>query len=324
MNAQILLIGNSDFASTLTQRVRGLEALSVELVSSIREAETVMLSMPPDLVIAQAALFEPVSSYRCLRQHRSLLGVYFILVDDQAVVGLGDWDAALEHLIATVETLEVGIDAYLHLGKGVTEAQATLQDRLLQAQVRHGLQRAQAYRDLARTNDWLSAIALVDALTQLNNRRAFDIALPNQITKARSQQHPLSLMMLDIDFFKQINDNYGHLVGDEVLKGLSKRLQNNMRFYDTPYRYGGEEFVVILSNTDAIEARLVGQRLREVIAEQPFEVADGFSLSISVSIGIAYLIADDDPLGRSLLERADQNLLRAKVQGRNQVVMMKS
>lgn len=198
------------------------------------------------------------------------------------------------------------------------------QCRLIQAHIQIGLTRAQRYRDLSRINDWLSAVALVDALTQINNRRAFDIELPNQIKMARKKETHLSLMMVDIDYFKSVNDRFGHLVGDEVLKQLAKRLLTNMRFYDTPFRYGGEEFVVTLNNTDAQEGIAIANRLRTSIAQTPFKLLQPVngkqSLDLTVSIGVTELTDDDDGNGNTFLNRADQNLLKAKNLGRNRVI----
>lgn len=198
------------------------------------------------------------------------------------------------------------------------------QQRLIQAHIHIGLNRAQRYRDLARINDWLSAVALVDALTQLSNRRAFDMELPRQVKVARSKSKPLSLMVIDIDYFKSVNDRHGHLVGDDVLKQLAKRFLNNMRFYDAPFRYGGEEFVVMLSNTGLEEGQMIAERLRDSIERSPFELhelADEMAaLNITVSIGLTQLKPTDDESGASFLHRADQNLLRAKAAGRNRVM----
>lgn len=200
------------------------------------------------------------------------------------------------------------------------------QCRLIQAHVQIGLGRAQRYRDLSRINDWLSAVALIDALTQINNRRAFDLELPNQIAMARNKGTALSILVLDIDFFKRVNDRYGHLVGDDVLRLLAKRLSSNMRFYDTPFRYGGEEFVVTLSNTDKVEGKAIANRLRELIGQAPFRLSQpvgGVStLDVTVSIGLTELLPEDDDQGRSFLHRADQNLLQAKESGRNRVVAL--
>ena len=198
------------------------------------------------------------------------------------------------------------------------------QCRLIQAHIQIGLGRAQRYRDLSRINDWLSAVALVDALTQINNRRSLDLELPNQIKTAQSNAVPLSLMILDIDYFKSVNDRFGHLVGDDILRQLAQRLLENMRFYDTPFRFGGEEVVITLNNTDAAEGSAIANRLREIIANKPFTlthpVNEVSKLVITVSIGLTQLQPDDDKQGRSLLDRADKNLLLAKSSGRNQVV----
>ena len=198
------------------------------------------------------------------------------------------------------------------------------QQRLIQAHIHIGLNRAQRYRDLSRINDWLSAVALVDALTQLSNRRAFDMELPRQIKIARVKGKQLSLMVIDIDAFKSVNDRHGHLVGDDVLKQLAKRLLANMRFYDAPFRYGGEEFVVTLTNTGIEEGKMIAERLRRSIERAPFKLemlADGLeALDITVSIGLTQLKETDDEKGASFLHRADQNLLKAKANGRNQVV----
>ncbi|MEL7053343.1 MAG: GGDEF domain-containing protein, partial [Cyanobacteria bacterium J06588_5] len=158
----------------------------------------------------------------------------------------------------------------------------------------------------------------------LNNRRAFDLELPNQIQLARTKGTALSLMVLDIDHFKSVNDRFGHLVGDDMLKQLANRLLTNMRFYDTPFRYGGEEFVVILANTELTEGLGIANRIRETIAQEPFELTHPVNevkrLDMTLSVGITQLHSDDDSQGRSFVGRADHNLLAAKAAGRNQVV----
>jgi two-component system cell cycle response regulator len=171
-----------------------------------------------------------------------------------------------------------------------------------------------------RTNDLLSAIALSDPLTELNNRRAFEWELPRQIQNARNRNMPISLIMLDVDYFKTINDTYGHLVGDRALQLFSARLRHNLRFYDTPFRYGGEEFVLILSDTGSQEATLIAHRICQLISQQAFAINETLDLNLTVSAGAASLRANDDTRGMSLLHRADQNLLKAKSQGRNRVV----
>jgi two-component system cell cycle response regulator len=126
--------------------------------------------------------------------------------------------------------------------------------------------------------------------------------------------------MLDVDYFKSINDTYGHSVGDRALQLISSRLRHNLRFRDTLFRYGGEEFVIILSNTEQQEALLVARRLCHLISDQPFTIDDNLDLNLTISAGTATLKPSDDSRGSSLLQRADQNLLQAKSSGRNRVV----
>ncbi|MBE9059794.1 GGDEF domain-containing protein [cf. Phormidesmis sp. LEGE 11477] len=198
--------------------------------------------------------------------------------------------------------------------------------RLIQAYIQSGLHRNQRYRNLSRTNDWLSAVALNDSLTQMSNRRAFDIALPDQIQIARAKEQHLTLMVVDIDRFKQVNDRYGHLVGDEVLRSMTRRLSGNMRSYDSAFRYGGEEFVILLNGTDIGEGSEIADRIRQSIADNPFRVNTShdshqlITIALTVSIGVAALNPEDDGRGQSLLHRADQNLLKAKASGRNRVI----
>lgn len=193
-------------------------------------------------------------------------------------------------------------------------------DALLQAQLLAGWRLIQGYRDLLRTNDLLSTMALVDPLTELSNRRALDWDLPRHIQQARDRQEPLSLVIFDLDHFKRVNDTYGHLIGDVVLKLLSARLRHNLRFNDTLFRYGGEEFVAILSKTQAEEAIDIGQRLCRIVSGQTFTINDDLELALTISAGITELQTSDDSQGLSFLERADGHLRRAKQAGRNQVV----
>jgi two-component system cell cycle response regulator len=144
--------------------------------------------------------------------------------------------------------------------------------------------------------------------------------MPRQIQAAREQKHPLSLLVLDIDYFKQVNDEYGHQVGDQVLRMFAERMRHNMRFYETPFRYGGEEFVIILQNTPAQDAEIVAERLRRLIDDTPFMINQHLDLPLTISIGAATLDETDDLKGEALVGRADNNLLRAKTTGRNRVI----
>ncbi|NER81075.1 MAG: GGDEF domain-containing protein, partial [Leptolyngbya sp. SIO1D8] len=114
---------------------------------------------------------------------------------------------------------------------------------------------------------------------------------------------------------------HGHLVGDQVLRMFAERLRHHMRFYETPFRYGGEEFVVLLQNTSLREAEKTGERLRKLIDDNPFVISKELALPLTVSIGISTLNANDDSQGIELIARSDSNLLRAKNTGRNRVII---
>lgn len=159
--------------------------------------------------------------------------------------------------------------------------------------------------------------AYMDPLTGLNNRAAFDKSIEQEIDLAKRHSHTISLMMLDIDKFKSINDNYGHLVGDAVLKSFSDCMISCMRSSDIIFRYGGEEFAILLRNTEISGAQLLAERVRKSVEEMRFEY-ENISLKVSVSIGLAELREDDNKL--KLIERADSLLYKAKENGRNQVV----
>ena len=318
MDASILLVGNKNFQTSLLDLIRDLATFTVEGVETPPAAMLAVQTRQPDLLLIQASQPYSLELCRQIKSQSRTAGTYCILIDP-LLDTIPDRDREVK---SRIEALEVGADAYLWLPLDNTHlpAEFLIQSRWLQAQIQTGLRQVQNYRELTHTNDVLSAIALSDPLTELNNRRAFEWELPRQIQNARSRNAPLSIMMLDVDLFKRINDTYGHLVGDRALQLFSARLRHNLRFYDTAFRYGGEEFVVILSDTDREETVTIANRLCQLIGEQPFAINDGLDLNVTVSAGIALLKPMDDPKGTSLLQRADNRLLQAKAQGRNRVI----
>ena len=162
-------------------------------------------------------------------------------------------------------------------------------------------------------------MAITDGLTGLHNRRYLERHLAGLVDQSRQRQRPLSLLLLDIDFFKQVNDTHGHDAGDDVLREFSRRIRRTVRSVDLVCRLGGEEFVVVMPETDLAIATLVGERIRERIASQPFLIEGGeANLSITVSIGLASRDGSND-LPETLLRRADEALYEAKRSGRNRV-----
>jgi diguanylate cyclase (GGDEF)-like protein len=168
----------------------------------------------------------------------------------------------------------------------------------------------------------LTQISLTDALTNVSNRRYVEQRMLEEIGRARRQHYCIACMYLDIDHFKNINDQHGHQGGDDVLREVAKRIKAELRLSDTIGRFGGEEFVVLLVNTSHANALMVAERIRNSIADKPFSLSMGGMCDVTISIGIATL-SDDHNLGeidstaKDLLLRADRALYQAKDQGRN-------
>jgi len=181
--------------------------------------------------------------------------------------------------------------------------------------------RVQTHVKLARMHRELMRIAEVDALTGLRNRRKFMKELKSEFLRAKRMSHPLAFALVDVDFFKNINDTYGHPRGDDVLCALAKLFRNKNRLYDNIGRLGGEEFGLVLPETSLEGARLVVERLRQEVAEN--ELAGLMRGEVRVSIGLTMMIEGDESPD-VLYSRADQELYRAKEQGRNQVCIYDS
>jgi two-component system cell cycle response regulator len=163
-------------------------------------------------------------------------------------------------------------------------------------------------------------LAVTDGLTGLQNRRYLDNHLKTLFNRAAARGRSMSICLIDIDRFKQVNDTYGHDVGDEVLREFASRIRSTVRGADLACRYGGEEFVVVMPDTDAAQAAMIAERLRAMVETQPFQIRSlGISLAVTASLGIA----GNEPgveTPEQLLKQADRALYEAKNGGRNRVV----
>jgi diguanylate cyclase (GGDEF)-like protein/PAS domain S-box-containing protein len=181
--------------------------------------------------------------------------------------------------------------------------------------------RKEAEEKIRRLNDGLEQLAMTDYLTNLYNRRYFMQRGTEEFKRSRRNNHPLSLLMIDIDEFKKVNDTYGHESGDMVLQQVAATLKSSMRETDILGRMGGEEFAVLLPDTLLREAALLARRILQVVANTPFEVPN-VSLTITISIGVA-VITDEMSGVDDLLRNADAALYTAKHNGRNRVMKYK-
>ena len=171
-----------------------------------------------------------------------------------------------------------------------------------------------------RMMEKLQKLAITDGLTTLYNSRSFYSQLELEIDRFKRYQHPLTLLVLDIDHFKSYNDKYGHLEGDKVLVRFSQIIRSCLRTNDSAYRYGGEEFTVILPETAGEEASTVAQRIRAALEAEPFTPKGGEVATVTISIGVTEYHPEEEL--SSFIQRADQAMYRSKRSGRNKVSML--
>jgi two-component system cell cycle response regulator len=219
--------------------------------------------------------------------------------------------ADLDDEARVLRGLEIGVNDYL--------VRPVDRNEML-ARVRTQIRRKRYIDSLGHALTQSVAAAIVDPLTGLHNRRYMQSHLTQLINASAAQGTPFALMILDVDHFKSVNDSWGHDAGDEVLKEFAVRVRRSIRGVDMPCRAGGEEFVVLMPDTEPEVAHLVAERIRQRIEKTPFPVYGGKrGISVTVSIGVSAHRAGHTTAD-ALLKRADEALYRAKREGRNRVV----
>jgi two-component system, cell cycle response regulator len=209
-----------------------------------------------------------------------------------------------------VRGLEIGVNDYLIRPIDKNEMLARVRTQI----------KKKRYTERLRDNVQMSIeMAITDALTGLFNRRYMETHLTSLVEQAAARGKPIAVLVVDIDYFKAVNDSYGHDAGDDVLREFALRIRKSIRNIDLACRYGGEEFVIVMPETDMAVATMVAERLRRRIATEPFAIQQGArNLEVTISIGIAALGATTDNAA-VILKRADEALYRAKRDGRNRV-----
>jgi diguanylate cyclase (GGDEF)-like protein len=208
-----------------------------------------------------------------------------------------------------VEGLELGADDYITKPFQYPE---------LMARIRAGKRIVDLQKELLETNRRLELLSITDGLTKLNNHRYFQDELAKAFEEAQRYNRPLSLAMIDIDFFKKVNDTYGHAVGDDVLKQVARLYKESVRSTDLVARYGGEEFAVMMPETALDDGEVFAEKIRKMLESTPVPTQIG-PLGVTVSIGLASVPHSRIHTAKELIIAADKALYRAKKNGRNQV-----
>ena len=298
-SGSVLIVEPDEFVSERMAAVLGEDGQTVDCVTDTVEAMTVLAGGVFDLVITSLDLDDSDGLRFCsqLRAQDAFRAVPVVLVIEP------------EEVDDLAKGFDLGINDYLIRPIDPNELKARVRTQLRQKRYRERLQ--DNYRRSL-------SLALTDDLTGLYNHRYLHAHIDTALRRAVSNGKPLSVLMLDIDHFKKINDSFGHAVGDEILKEFANRVVRSIREFDTAARSGGEEFVVVMPECDINIAANVAERLRALVGDHSFRTVGGEEISVTVSIGIAWRLGDSDTPDE-LLTRSDKALYAAKSGGRNRV-----
>ncbi|MDG7056178.1 MAG: PleD family two-component system response regulator [Wolbachia endosymbiont of Meromenopon meropis] len=300
-DANILVVDEDISQAEQIYNVLSQRFTSIKVLNDPNEASKIGIDNNYDLIISDMQ-FSHTDGLRLCSEFRSKVETRYtpilILSEDY-------------HKNNLVKALNVGANDYLTV---------PLDENELIARVNSQVKRKR-YQDALRMNLFNNVeMSIKDPLTNCYNRRYFDAHLKNIVKDSVEKNRKLSLMILDIDHFKLVNDDFGHSAGDELLKQIQKRISENIRVMDLLARFGGEEFVVVMPDTDLSDAYSVAERIREIIATEPFILSSKkITHSITVSIGIAEMQKSDFNNIKKFIIRADRYLYKAKNNGRNRV-----
>ena len=296
---RVLIVDDDPEARDLFSRALAREEYHVESAACAQSALALLHECDFDLVLMDVLMpgVGGLELLRLVRGNERFTNVPVIMI------------SVLDDVESVVTGLSQGANDYITKPINVP---------ILLARVRTQISVGNLIRELERQKEVQARLATFDYLTQIPNRRAFCTMLDAEIYRGRRYGHDLALLMLDIDHFKEVNDTFGHHVGDNVLVEFTRRMSATIRTSDIVGRYGGEEFCIMLPQTSAPAALPLAQRCRVAIEQDVFET-EGHRLSITVSGGLVSIVPDEQTTAAGLLEAADKALYRAKANGRNQI-----
>lgn len=297
--ASILVVEDDEAIAQMIKLILGKHGHALRHAINGEEALQLIQTWPPDLIISDV-MMPGLDGF----------GLAARLQEDQSTRHL---PIIFVTALSQVEHLSHG----LNLG-AVDYLTKPFRGLELEARVNTALRLKFLQDDLRQANTQLTELTLVDSLTGLKNHRFVTEYLEQTLLQAARYNEAVSAMMIDLDFFKRVNDSYGHPVGNEVLKELAGILRNKARQADSVCRFGGEEFLIICPSTPRVSANTLAERIRAAVAEYAFSALP-VSYSLTISIGVATYDPKRDRDGNAFLSRVDSALYLAKNEGRNAV-----
>jgi two-component system cell cycle response regulator len=298
----ILLIDNNVSFTGRLEAFLAENSYRVVVATTEQEAVSILETLHPEAILLSAMLNRKCS-LTLLKQMRGFEHLRYtpilVLADDGECGG-------------AVKALGHGATDYLLKPTNV---------EVLLAKLKSNRQSQDLFVKLRRQNRILARLAAFDELTQLYNRRSFFEGLKMELRTATNDNAPLSLVLLDLDYFKTVNDTHGHLAGDKILFQVARRLEHVTRQSDLLARYGGEEFCAVLPRVQLDAAATAAERLRRSIADMDFELQNSTNVKLTASIGLAWMPSGFPCSAQLLLQIADEALYEAKANGRDRIVI---
>lgn len=304
----ILIVEDEANNRRLLKAYLGSDGYDVCMARTGEEALKIVADTPPSAIILDIIL-PKINGFEVCKTLKSSESTHFI-----PIILL----TALRGNEERIQGIEAGADDFISKPFNRVELLTRIKSLLRIKRLHEALE--QKVNELEKAKAKLRKLAVTDGLTGLYNYRAFRRQLQLEISRSRRFHLPLSLLMMDIDYFKIYNDRFGHPKGDIVLKAFAKVLQENVRDVDVAARYGGEEFVLILPGTDKKAAKFVGEKIRKLVEQYPFPLAERLPKGrVTISVGVASF-PQDTQNEDDLIRLMDQALYRAKNSGRNRTI----
>lgn len=287
---RVLIVEGQHTVASYYQMILKMSGMDAQIVTSSKDVLDQVRDLLPDLILMDTFMPEAngVDLARVIRQIDDFVSIPIIFLSSE------------DDFSKRIEALDLGGDDFLIKPVKASHLMAVVKSRLERLKT-------------------LRSYMMRDSLTNLLNHTTFRTVLTQEVARCKRQQTKLALVMLDLDYFKKINDTYGHATGDSVLKSLSRLLQQRLRRSDIIGRYGGDEFVALLPDCDAEQARRIMDKIRVHFSEIEFYPSESSTLSYTFSCGISTFPEYQEP--KNLSDAADQALYAAKANGRNQIMI---